>query len=986
MFDTPSPRILNIQSGAPFVDTLAQTLLNHFSDNPLALSSVRVLLPTRRACRALSDAFLRISDGQAVLLPRLTPLGDIDEDELSISEIDVIGDAASSADLPPAIPGLQRQLLLARAIMAMPQHRMQAEQATGLALELARLLDRLATEDSDPAKLRDLVPDDYASHWQEVLQFLELIISAWPAILAAEGGLDPATRRNALLRGQAEVWRKSPPKTPIIAAGSTGSIPATGELLSVIAGLPQGAVILPGLDTVLDDTAWQSLGPTHPQYGLQQLLSRLEINRTDVVDISPSDTPNGRAHILSHALRPAISVAATLPDEQVIRNDLNGAIRVDCPSPSDEATVISLIIRHAIETPGETCALITPDRNLGRRVAAALGRWGIDIDDTAGLPLSKTPPASFLRLLSDAVQRDLAPVPLLALLKHPLAAGGMPVAEFRELVRTLDKRALRGPRPAPGFKGLRDAIGTRPKYTAIRNFVDQLEQIIGPFAAEMHASSVDYGALAKQHVATAETLAASDEETGAARLWAGENGEATALFVSELMDSLSTIGPQSPRQYHGVFERLITGRVVRPRFGAHPRVFIYGLLEARLQHADTVILGGLNEGTWPPQPETNPWMSRPMMHDMDLDPPERRIGLTAHDFQQAFAAPKVYLTRAEKVGGTPTVPSRWLLRIDNILERAVAKDALDAPQSENWLSWADALDSADHVPAAPPKPCPPANARPTELSVTRIETLIRDPYSIYARYVLGLRPIDDLDADPGAAERGTMVHSALEAFVKAYPDHVPENAKQHLMAFGQTAFGDLLNRPGVRAFWWPRFERIADWFIDWQRRRLEEGWSTVLTEETGALEIDAIAGGFKITAKPDRIDFREDIGLSIIDYKTGSPPNKKQVNSGLSPQLPLEALIAMAGNFKGVPHEEVRQLMYIQLSGGRMPGKEVEINLDLAELCEKTINGVNRLLTSFANPETPYVSRPRPQFEGRFGDYDHLARVAAWRGVEGDEE
>lgn len=986
MFDTPSPRILNIQSGAPFVDTLARTLLNHFSDNPLALSSVRVLLPTRRACRALSDAFLRISDGQAMLLPRLTPLGDIDEDELSISEIDVIGDAASSADLPPAIPGLQRQLLLARAIMAMPQHRMQPEQATGLALELARLLDKLATEDSDPAKLRDLVPENYASHWQEVLQFLEVIISAWPDILAAEGALDPSARRNALLRGQAEVWRRAPSKTPIIAAGSTGSIPATAELLSVIAGMPQGAVILPGLDTSLDDAAWQALGPTHPQYGLQQLLNRLGISRDAVIDISPPDTPSGRAQVLSHALRPAFTNATEIPDEQSIRDGLDGAVRVDCPSPSDEATVVSLIMRCAIERPGETCALITPDRNLARRVAAALGRWDIEVDDSAGVPLTSTPPAAFLRLLSDAVQRDLAPVPLLALLKHPLAAGGMPVAEFRDLVRTLDKHALRGPRPAPGFKGLRDAIGTKSKYVPIRNLVDQLEEIIGPLIAEMKASSADYGTLAKCHITTAEALAASDEESGSARLWASEAGEAAALFSSELMDSLSTLGPQPPRQYHGVFERLMAGRAVRPRFGAHPRVFIWGLLEARLQHADTVILGGLNEGTWPPQSETNPWMSRPMMTDMGLEAPERRIGLTAHDFQQAFAASHIYLTRAEKVGGTPTVPSRWLLRIDNVLERAGAKDALTVPQSESWLSWADALDNATHVPASPPKPCPPANARPNELSVTRIETLIRDPYSIYARYVLGLRPMDDLDADPGAAERGTMVHSALESFVKAYPEHVPENAKQHLIAFGQLAFGDLLNRPGVRAFWWPRFERIADWFIDWQRQRIEQGWSTVLVEETGALEIDAIAGGFKITAKPDRIDFREDIGLSIIDYKTGSPPNKKQVNSGLSPQLPLEALIAMAGNFKGIPSADVCQLMYVQLSGGRNPGKEIPIDLDITELTEKTIEGVHRLLTRFANQETPYVSRPRPQFESRFGDYDHLARVAAWRGVEGDSE
>lgn len=986
MFDTPAPRILNIQSGAPFVDTLAQVLFDQFATDPLALSSVRVLLPTRRACRALSEAFLRISDGQAVLLPRLTPLGDIDEDELSISEIDIIGDSASSADLPPAISGIQRQMLLARAIMAMPQHTMHPDQATGLALELAKLLDRLATEDSDPAKLRDLVPEDYASHWQDVLTFLEVIISLWPDILASEGALDPAARRNALLRSQAEVWRQSPPTTPIIAAGSTGSIPATAELLGVIAELPRGSVILPGLDTTLDDAAWQMLGPTHPQFGFRQLLGRLDIPRENVIDVPSNPVSSNRVHLLSKALRPASAEVATLPDAKTVTHNLGNAFRVDCPSPSDEATVISLIMRRALEHPGQTCALITPDRDLARRVALAMRRWNIEVDDSAGIPLGATPPAAFLRLLSDAVHRDLAPVPLLALLKHPLASGGMAPSEFRTLVRQLDEKVLRGPRPAPGFRGLRQAIPKKSKYAELISFVEKLEKLIGPMAADMEIARADYGHLAKRHIDTAEALAASHEQTGAERLWAGEDGEAAALFVSELLESLSTLGPQPPRQYHSVFERLMTGRAVRPRYGAHPRAFIWGLLEARLQHADTVILGGLNEGIWPPQPETNPWMSRPMMAEMGLEPPERRIGLTAHDFQQAFAAHNVYLTRAEKVGGTPTVPSRWLLRIDNVLERSGAPDAMVAPNTENWLAWARALDSAEHVPVAPPKPAPPTEARPKSLSVTRIETLIRDPYSIYARYVLGLKPLDDLDADPGAAERGTLVHEALENFVYQFPDHVPENAKRHLMDYGSDAFGDLLNRPGVRAFWWPRFERIADWFIDWQHARIADGWTSVLVEETGKLTLDAIAGGFTITAKPDRIDFRPGVGLAIMDYKTGTPPNKKQVNSGLSPQLPLEAVIAMAGKFKGLPAEDVRQLMYVQLSGGRLPGKEINIDLDISELMEKTVDGVNRLLTRFANSETPYVSRPRPQFESRFGDYDHLARVAAWRGVEGNEE
>lgn len=985
MFDSRTPRVFSIKSGAPFVDVLAARLLAEHGGDPLTLADIRILLPTRRACRSLAEAFLRLSSGKAILLPRMTPLGDIDEEELSINEAG-IAPGEGTEDLPPAIPALRRQMMLTRAIMTLPEHRLQPEQAAALALELAKLIDRLATENCEPEQLRELVghEEDYAEHWQKVLRFLEILITKWPDILKDEGALDPAARRNALLGAQARLWLESPPKTPVIAAGSTGSIPATADLLGVVAGLPKGAVILPGLDQNMPDEAWSELGPTHPQYGLRQLLQRLDIARDAVTlldaahDTSQADL---RSDVLSAAMLPANAEAITLPGAAEIDAAFADVSRLDCPGPSEEASAIALIMRRTLETPAKTCALVTPDRALARRVQAALSRWGIEVDDSAGAPLSATPPGSFLRLIADACHQQLAPVPLLALLKHPLASGGMAASEFRALTRQLETELLRGPRPAPGLRGLKHER-SGPQVTRL---IKVIERVLSPLVDQLAKPAASFKDILAAHIESAERLASDDNLLGAQRLWAGDDGEAAAHFVAEMDDAIAMLGEAPTGGYARLFDVLMRPRVVRKRFGAHPRLAIWGLLEARLQHADTVILGGLNEGTWPPASETNPWMSRPMMTDMGLEPPERRIGLTAHDFQQAISAPEIYITRAERLGGAPTVPSRWLLRLDNLLERTGKSNALAPNPADNWLGWVNAIDFMEYRKVERPQPKPPIEARPKTLSVTQIETLIRDPYSIYARHILGLKPLDPIDADPNAADRGNIIHKALERFVETYPDALPDDAERRLLEIGEAVFGDYLARPGVRAFWWPRFERIAEWFVSWQRARLEQGWKIAFAEDTGHYIIDAIEGGFDISAKPDRIDYLPGYGLSIIDYKTGNPPTARQVESGLSPQLPLEAVMAEQGAFPNVPAEPAAELMYVQLSGGRKPGEAKTLKLDVADVIDKTREGVHKLITTFANADHPYLSNPRPQFENRFGDYDHLARQGEWGG-DGDDE
>jgi ATP-dependent helicase/nuclease subunit B len=999
-------RIFSIPAGVPFLDALAHQVLEETREDALALGRYRILLPTRRACRALQETFLRLREGRPLLLPQLTPLGDIDEEELALApEAEAPG---AALDLPPALPPLMRQLMLARLVSRAAEARgeaMSAERAASLASELARLVDQIATERLSFERLSEIVPGELARHWQLTVEFLEIVTKAWPKIEKQAGAVGAAERRNALLERQAQLWLTSPPQDPVIAAGSTGSIPATADLIAAVAQLPQGRVVLPGLYSTGDDQFWQKVeaDPSHPQHGLWLLLRRLDTKPAAVLAWPGSQPHPGiirRQTFLAEALVPADLThlwSQRHRDEAADRTALTGEepevglTRLDCPGMSEEALTIALLMRDAIEKPGLRAALVTPDRSLAHRVAVELKRWAIEVDDSAGTGLGQTPPGAFLRLVAALPLDEVAPVPLLALLKHPLAAGGEATAAFRASLRKLEREILRGPRPAPGFAGieaaLESAIEQDAELQALAPWLEGVARACGPYLDLAARRKVALEDIVRAHLTLAERLAASDREAGAARLWHGDAGEAAANFFAALLAAAKDHEPIAGPEYPALLDALMAAERVRPRYGRHPRLFIWGPLEARLQQVDLMILGGLNEGVWPMTPAPDPWMSRPMREAFGLPPAERRIGLSAHDFQQACGAPRVVLTRARKVDGTPGVPSRWLTRIDALM-KAVGQDPASL-QAPHWLGWAAAWDRPEG-PARPlsrPAPTPPSILRPRKLSVTEIETWKRDPYAIYARHILKLRPMEPIDAAAEAAERGTIIHAALDAFIRAYPDRLPADAHEKLLQFGEKAFGAWLDRPAVWAFWWPRFERIAAWFLEQRAKELPAILQS-LTELKGSLAIDADGFEFTLTAKADRIDRLRAGGAAIIDYKTGALPSAKMVKQGYAPQLPLEAAMARAGGFADLGPMAATQLDYWRLSGGDPAGEIATAGgngADAPQLAEEALVGLRRLVAKFADPATPYESQPHPVYAPHYSDYAHLARIAEWSAAGGEE-
>ena len=977
--------IYTIAPDRPFLTVLARGLLDRAEGNPLRLARMTVLLPTRRAARALREAFLRLSgeeggSGAPLLLPRLRPIGDLDADEIALGAAEGTDDPTLA--VPPAIPEVRRRLLLTQLVLRWGEESgnpLLPGQAAALANALARLLDAAAIDGADFSRLRELAPDDLAEHWQTVLKFLDILPTTWPAVLAAEGALDPAERRNLLLRRQARLWREAPPRDPVIAAGLVGGFPALDELLGVVSWLDQGAVILPGLDRGGSAELWDAMAgdPAHPQHLIARLLRFLEIEPEDVREWpapAPPSPRQRRLRLFAEALRPAATTDGWRSLDPEPPNTLAGVTRYDCASPQDEAATIALLLRRNLETPGATAALATPDRELARRVGAELRRWDIDIDDSAGLPLNRTPPGAFLRLVLDMAESKLAPVPLLAALKHPLAAGGWTPERFRDRARRLEGK-IRGPRPAPGFAGLRAAI--EPKYDSLHRFINRVERCLGELVEALAQESVTIAEIAAVHIAAAERLAATDTETGVARLWQDADGEAAARFCHELIEAAADFPPVAARHYPALFEALASGVVVRPAYGRHPRLAIWGLVEARLQQADLVVLGGLNEGTWPGLAAFDPWMSRQMREEFGIAVPERAIGIAAHDFMQAIGAPTIALTRAARREGVPTIPSRWLLRLDAVLQAVGLADGAEnalapEPEIEDAAALIDVPERRRPLPPIAPRP--PVKARPRGLSVTQIETWLRDPYAVYARHILRLKVLDELDAEPGPAELGTTVHDALAKFIKQYPRDLPADPEAALIDIAQDCFRPLLSRPGAWAFWWPRFRRIARWFIEEELRRRTDIAESI-SETTGRLVIPAPAGDFTVTAIADRIDLLRSGDVAILDYKTGAVPSKTEIENGFAVQLPLEGAIAGAGGFAGVSGRPAA-LEYWRLSGGEPAGERKPLGeADPGALINDIVNRVRDLVARFDDPKTPYLPVPVERWKPRYSDYKHLERL-----------
>lgn len=1044
--------VFTISRGVPFLPTLAEALLSGrlvgpVADDPLALASVTIYLPTRRAARALgailAERLGRDAPGQATLLPRMVPLGEADEAELDLAAEPLLEENADPLSIP--MPPLERRLILARLVQAWARTvdrtllPLDAEvpflvpsspaDAVGLAGDLERLMDALTVEGLPWSEIGAAVEAEYSRYFGLTLDFVKIAAENWPKLLAERGLADPVARARGLVLAEERRLSRGATPDPVIVAGSLGSVPATARLIAAVAKLPHGAVVLPGLDLDLDAAGWDGIDTGegfsrviahgHPQAVLHRLLGpeNLNLDRAEVVALGEPDPGQAaRAALLSQALRPADTTdvwAALDPAarDTVARLGLEGLALAEAADEREEALVAALALRETLQTPGATAALITPDRGLAGRVAVELLRWGIVAEDSAGLSLAVSPAGRLARLAAELAadlardQADAIPARLIALLSHPMVHLGLPRPDVVRGAAALEIGLLRGPVPAPGFDGLRKALAAeragppehRPRakrrlkdvdWELAANLLDRLDLVFRDFPGPDGAADCDLVTTATGHRTACDRLIAGPED-------APEQTDGSLSCLDALFDDLEMaepgLMPGRFDDYATFFTSLARERKVACSGEApHPRLRILGLLEARLLSVDRVVLGGLDEGVWPVRTLTDSFLNRPMRERVGLNPPERRIGQMAHDFVQALGCRDAVITRALKREGAPTVPSRLIQRL-----RALSGDARwDAVlhAGRRLAGLAARLDTAPPEPRLKrPAPKPDPALFPRSLSVTEIETLVRDPYSIFARHVLGLDPLDPLAAAPGVATRGSLVHDVFAEFASRHPKDLPPDSAERLLNFAVNAFGDIeAEYPNLYAEWWPRYERMASAYLDWETQR-RPGLTRVYPEVSGRWAIPMGRETFTLRARADRIELRPDGTACIVDYKTGTPPSGKMIFSGFSPQLTLEAAMLMHGAFADLPAVTTTpDLLYVHASGGRKPfvpipvkpprGEERGVEAIVAEHAARLRGLVARFMTG----EAAYTARPYPQYASKYGAYDHLARVLEWS-LAGDE-
>ncbi|MGV1821714.1 double-strand break repair protein AddB [Agrobacterium sp. CG160-95] len=1059
-FTHHAKRVLTIAAGTPFLKTLAETLCDgtltagykYDPANPLSLAKVTIYVPTRRSARVLRSEFVDLLGGRSAILPLIRPLGETDDDsgffEIENPEI---------MDLAPPISGTGRQIELARLILAWRNSLPDAiraihsdsplvapaspADAIWLARALGEVIDAMDTEEKEWEALAHLDTGDHAQWWQLTADFLKIASVFWPARLAELNRTSAGRHRNGILRAEANRLANLPDTGPIIVAGSTGSIPAAADLIASVASLPQGVVVLPGLDLTMPEEQWEAIAEdptdpssrTHSQYGLYMLLQKLDIMRDDVVQIGVIDRDlEKRAAVFSAALAPAKSTSdwnRWREDKQpgFFDEAFAAATLIEAANEREEATAIAVALRLALEAPGagrpSQAALITPDRGLARRVATELQRFGIEADDSAGTPLSATPQAGLTQLALEAILRPGDPVPVISLLKHPLSRFGLSLEAFTKASKALELIALRGGRVETEIGNLEAVLDAQlaaqrddrhpPAWRlalpegsvdAARDLARRIAVSTEPLGSAFvrrdrsGRSFTDKLPLSDWAERTGRVIEAicADDNNDLATLWSGEAGDKLSGLFGELMESGEILDADGP-QWADIFAALVAGESIKPRSMRHPRIFIFGALEARLQSVDTVVIGGLNEGLWPGQTANNPFLSRNMKTAIGLEPPERRIGQLAHDFEMANGTRQIFYSRALRQGSTPAVASRWLQRLlalggEDFAERLKKR-------GETYRHWAALMDaSIDQEAAKRPAPKLPADLQPKSYSFSEVGRLRRDPYSIYARRILKLNPLDGFNRDPNAADRGTLYHAIIERYSRE--GHIPGTpaSLEAMQRILDESF-DAEDLPAhVDVIWRPRFEAVARAFIDWEKERHPSIRRSFFEARAGQEIPEA---GIRLTGIADRIDIKTGGQADIIDYKTGLAPSVNQARALLDPQLALEAAALMRGAFREAGSQTPENLIYVRLRPGtrffadqvnnehsNRGGKKAPKSA--IELATESIDQLAKFVRSLRDGENGFASRLVPEEQQSYGgEYDHLARVSEWSTAEpgdGDDD
>ncbi|MCT4575672.1 MAG: PD-(D/E)XK nuclease family protein [Alphaproteobacteria bacterium] len=919
--------IYNIPFGIDFCDFLADELLEKTNGDVIELSKYLVILPTSRSVRNLISAFSAKTTN--MILPQIISLNMFDEESISI---------LTNTDIPQSISDIKRCFVLSNFILEDSGFELNKSQSIKLAYELGSLMDKIETENLSIDNLDSIVPEDFSKHWQLTLDFIRNIYNFWEAYLEKENLISKAKQRNLILEKQSNIWKQENTDKNIIIAGFSSTIPSMLKLIKTVYSLKNGTIILQGLDRSLD---FSNINEINYNFGNHEIINFLNIDKNEVKDLTSKLSK--RQKLTSLSMLPANKITKWR-DNHSLEKSLDNLFYAECENEQDEAEIISLILRYELEKKEQKVSLITPDRNLARCVTSKLERWGIMANDSSGQPLQYTPIANWLKIVLNMVCDNFSILSYLACMKHPFASCGQSKSLFKSSIKEAEV-----------------LFRTEKKFTLP-------EYILNSAGILKDKKEHSFKELIKAHVLFAEKLAASDEMSGDEIIWKGDFSEELANYIHEVFEN-STNEKITLEEYAEVFTLLMSNQQVRKKYGFHPRLSILGLTESRLMTTNVTVLGGLNENIWPPEPDIDGWMSRPMKKDFGMSSPDKNIGTSAFDFCNAFNFDKVYLTRAKKSNTSINIKSRFLNRIEGVLN----SKGLNIPIDKNWVKFEKELTKVDLIKPVKPCPRPKEEARlKGDISVTSIDMLTKDPYAFYAKTILKLYKLDELEEEVSAATKGNIIHKCLEEFIKKYPKDLPDNPKEELIEISKAIFKEKLGDSKYHSFWWPKFEKAITSFIKEEVKRRQEGYQNIATETKGNIVID----GANIIAKADRIDIGMN-GVDIIDYKTGTLPYAKEIENLDYMQLSIEALIANNNGFNIAKiKDNVDKILIWSIKDEKKEFRKKDID---EEYLQQTLDKLKELIAKFKYGKEPFVAEPHDNKHLKYNKYEHLARLKLWR-------
>ena len=968
-------RIFSAGVGQDFL----QSVILKLDDLP-SMSEAIVYVPTRRLGKALQTEILRHYDGRAVLMPEIRTLGDGEE----ISERHSI---LQGTKIPLCVDGLHRKFWLSDAIMRF--HKAQGENislaiALSSADDLGSLFDKVALFETNFDGFQALCQDgDFATHWQHTLTFLNAIYPVWCEHLESLGVLDVGVYKHTCL-SSLNTYLESSKKT-IFVVGATANYPVIERIMHTVAQHDKGMVFIAGYDCTL--TAHQqdniALDPTHPLYTLQSYINGVGSDNVETINI----TDTKRSEVFKSVFLSAKDTADWLinPPPQ---SGFDGLHFMASDTINEESLSIALIMREALEVEGKTCALMTPDRQLSRKVISILKRWNITVDDSSGQPLITTPPALFMRLVLQVVEENFSVQSIASLLKHPFCTLGMDMGVFNRTAQGLEMFGLRGYYGGGGVADIIKHINREkdnkfsyhnPYKNRAQDAIALLKKLQKCFTPLL-IDNLTFVEMVKAHIEVCEMLSSVEV------LWNKDDGNALAEFMSYILENAQAVSAVNVSDYKASFASLLQSITVRKNIGLHPRLFIWGPLEARLQNVDTMIIAGMNEGIFPAQTSVDAWLSRAMAGDVGLPIADMSIGISANDFISACNGKKIIFSRHEKEDGKQTIPSRWWQRFEAV-SKASKFDGLPMLDYD-YIGLSKALDKPSPVEThtariSVPAPCPPVSSRPNALSLTNIQTWLEDPYQIYCKYILGLYSSGDLWGEISPALKGNILHATFEEFINKFPREVKLSQLQDLISIGEKHFADVIDIPEVKIFWWTGFKVAAKKFIIECESR-NHLIDNVLTEKKAKFTHKTVKGNaFQISGTADRIEVLKDGYCVIADYKTGTAISKKKIESGDAPQLALEAYMLGQGAFADTDSRKVECVEIWEAKPNFKVQKYGADKKPIDNIIEDTLLKIDALIDAYALESKTYFIEKRT---AKYNDYLHFMREKEWGLYEKDEE